>query len=193
MIPWGLGALRPEFGMEVVNVVSELVRNDPDQIACDQAERERVGERLLAQMAKQQREAYSHVFEEVYTAVCSEETGNTMVRTVKGVRSTVTEPKARWFMQLPQEQAWPLYYQVIEKKNAISISQIAQGMRAGPTESYQDLQEFAKDWRRLFNNARTFNEPNSDIIRHANELQAVFEAKLKESAGKYRVLDGEEL
>ena len=102
VILWGLGAVRPEFGREVVDLVRDIVRNDPDQVAREEAEREQAGERLLARAARQQRELYSRVFEEVYDAVCSQETGGLMVRIVKGVRTSVPEPKARLFMRLPQ-------------------------------------------------------------------------------------------
>ena len=90
-------------------------------------------------------------------------------------------------------QAWPSYYEVIKKEDAISISQIAQKMRAGPLKGYQDLRDFAADWQRLFHNVRTFNTPGSDIYRYADELQEVFKAQLKESAHRHHVLGDEEL
>ncbi|KAJ8089837.1 hypothetical protein PM082_018413 [Marasmius tenuissimus] len=75
------------------------------------------------------------------------------------------------------------------KKDAISISQIAQKYMKG----YQDLRDFTADWRRLFQNARMFNEPGSDIYQYTDELQEVYEAQLKDSAHRHRVSESEEL
>ncbi|KAL0058465.1 hypothetical protein AAF712_014851 [Marasmius tenuissimus] len=52
VIPWALGLLRPDLGNEVVNLVTELVKQDPDQLAQEVAEQEHHGERLLAMMAQ---------------------------------------------------------------------------------------------------------------------------------------------
>ncbi|KAJ3846160.1 Bromodomain-containing protein, partial [Lentinula lateritia] len=67
---------------------------------------------------------------------------------------------------------WPLYYEVI--KDPISMSHIRNLMLAGPSKGYSTLAEFVVAWRLLFSNARTFNEPNSQICKYADELEGVF-------------------
>ncbi|KAE9383070.1 hypothetical protein BT96DRAFT_743920, partial [Gymnopus androsaceus JB14] len=67
---------------------------------------------------------------------------------------------------------WPLYYEVIQ--NPISMAQIRNMMLAGPSRGYATLQEFVDAWRLLFSNARTFNEPGSQIYCAADDLEKVF-------------------
>jgi len=58
-------------------------------------------------------------------------------------------------------------------------------MLAGPSKGYATMAEFAAAWRLLFNNAHTFNEPNSLIYKYADDLEGVFEAQLAITIEKY--------
>ena len=60
-------------------------------------------------------------------------------------------------------------------------------MLAGPSRGYATLQEFVDAWRLLFSNARTFNEPGSQIYCAADDLEKVFNDQLVLTMGRYNL------
>ncbi|KAJ7663706.1 Bromodomain-containing protein, partial [Mycena polygramma] len=64
---------------------------------------------------------------------------------------------------------YPDYYELIEKP--ISMLRI-QAWAARPLH-YQTLAEYQADWHLLFDNARRYNTPGSQIYRDADLLQKV--------------------
>ncbi|KAK1223967.1 zinc finger protein [Marasmius sp. AFHP31] len=185
VIPWALGVLQPDMGDEVVNLVTELVRQDPDQVAREMAEQERHGERLLMVMAKDYREKLLKLFSKVYKSVCNVTTGSMLTKTVDGKRVRVPKLKCRMFKQLPSSLTYPAYYEQIQ--DPISLAQIGQQMRGGPTKSYPNLQTSVHDWCKMFTNARSFNMPGSEIYQYATELEETFDVQLRSSAAKYGI------
>lgn len=45
------------------------------------------------------------------------------------------------------------------------------------TSHYKTVQQYANDWRLMFNNARQYNQEGSWVVNDANELQKAFEAE----------------
>ncbi|THV04222.1 hypothetical protein K435DRAFT_637089, partial [Dendrothele bispora CBS 962.96] len=65
---------------------------------------------------------------------------------------------------------YPTYRQVIE--NPISMRNIRQLINRGPEKGFATLSQYSDAWYTMFANAKLFNEPDSQIYRDAEELEA---------------------
>ena len=66
----------------------------------------------------------------------------------------------------------PDYYDVV--KDPIDLSMIEEQVVRGGY--YITLEIFAADFKRMFNNCRTYNAPDTIYFKSANKLEEVFEA-----------------
>ncbi|VDK76623.1 unnamed protein product [Anisakis simplex] len=73
------------------------------------------------------------------------------------------------FMVLPSRHDYPQYYDVIEKPVDMNIIK----GKIDADEVYISSDELITDIKLLFNNARTFNEPGSQIYRDSSKLESV--------------------
>jgi hypothetical protein len=93
-----------------------------------------------------------------------------IVSAFTAVRESVDYSGARradLFMKLPSKTDYPDYYDVI--KQPMSLSEIAKRIESG---QYVKADEFLGDMRLMFDNARTYNDPNSLIYTDATEMEA---------------------
>uniref|UniRef100_A0A3Q2DSR5 Protein polybromo-1 n=1 Tax=Cyprinodon variegatus TaxID=28743 RepID=A0A3Q2DSR5_CYPVA len=90
-----------------------------------------------------------------------------------------TEPSGRLvselFQKLPSKMQYPDYYAVI--KEPIDLKIIAQKIQLG---NYRSVSAMAKDVDLMVKNARTYNEPGSQVFKDANTIKKVFAQKKSE-------------
>jgi hypothetical protein len=63
---------------------------------------------------------------------------------------------------LPAKQLYPDYYAIIKKPISLYIIE---------KKNYQTPEQFRDDFFMLFNNAKTYNLPNSQVYRDAQSMQ----------------------
>lgn len=78
------------------------------------------------------------------------------------------------FEEKPSRREIPHYYKVI--KQPTSINDVRKKVQKGQIPSWQ---EFAKEVRTIWSNAKEYNEPDSSIYNMADALEAYFEEKLQ--------------
>jgi hypothetical protein len=78
-------------------------------------------------------------------------------------------PISSLFMELPSRKAYPDYYNIIQQP--IDLTTIQKKIEAN---GYANWADFQADFELLVNNAKTYNEPDSDIYLDAVEIQRVF-------------------
>ncbi|VDL60867.1 unnamed protein product [Hymenolepis diminuta] len=83
------------------------------------------------------------------------------------------------FMVLPSREEYPDYYEVIQEP--IDLTIIKERME---TNNYPTHQAMVADLRLMFNNARRYNEEDSQVYRDADTLDRVVKKRLK-SLGPY--------
>ncbi|XP_060060482.1 protein polybromo-1 isoform X14 [Erinaceus europaeus] len=79
------------------------------------------------------------------------------------------------FQKLPSKVQYPDYYAII--KEPIDLKTIAQRIQSG---SYKSLHAMAKDIDLLAKNAKTYNEPGSQVFKDANSIKKIFYMKKAE-------------
>ncbi|KAI5130721.1 ATP-dependent helicase STH1/SNF2 [Nematocida parisii] len=90
------------------------------------------------------------------------------------VKSTVNGRKRiELFLELPDPDIYPDYYQIIQYP--ISVSEIRENI-----ESYESMDEFEADVKRMFKNAMIYNAENSMVYQDAEYLLHVFETLVDE-------------
>ncbi|XP_061114173.1 polybromo 1, like isoform X5 [Conger conger] len=86
---------------------------------------------------------------------------------------TYTEPSGRMvselFQKLPSKVHYPDYYAII--KEPIDLRAIAQRIQIG---YYKSVSAMAKDVDLLAKNAKTYNEPGSQVFKDANTIKKIF-------------------
>ncbi|XP_061076620.1 protein polybromo-1 isoform X1 [Conger conger] len=86
---------------------------------------------------------------------------------------TFTEPSGRLvselFQKLPSKVQYPDYYAII--KEPIDLKTIAQRIQMG---YYKSVNAMAKDIDLLVKNAKTYNEPGSQVFKDANTIKKIF-------------------
>uniref|UniRef100_A0AAY4E512 Protein polybromo-1 n=1 Tax=Denticeps clupeoides TaxID=299321 RepID=A0AAY4E512_9TELE len=84
-----------------------------------------------------------------------------------------TEPSGRLvselFQRLPSKAQYPDYYEII--KDPIDLKTIAQRIQMG---YYKNVHLMAKDIDLLAKNAKTYNEPGSQVFKDANTIKKIF-------------------
>ncbi|XP_069499275.1 protein polybromo-1 isoform X3 [Ambystoma mexicanum] len=92
---------------------------------------------------------------------------------------TATDPTGRLicdlFQKLPSKVQYPDYYAVI--KDPIDLKIIAQRIQMG---HYRNMNAMAKDVELLTKNAKTYNEPGSQVFKDANTIKKLFALKKSE-------------
>lgn len=78
------------------------------------------------------------------------------------------------FEEKPSRREIPHYYKVI--KQPTSINDVRKKVQKGQVTSWQD---FAKEVRTIWSNAKEYNEPDSSIYNMADALESYFEEKLQ--------------
>ncbi|XP_035008805.1 protein polybromo-1-like isoform X1 [Hippoglossus stenolepis] len=90
-----------------------------------------------------------------------------------------TEPTGRLvselFQKLPSKMQYPDYYAII--KEPIDLKIIAQKIQLG---QYRSVSVMAKDIDLLVKNAKTYNEPGSQVFKDANTIKKIFTQKKSE-------------
>ncbi|KAJ7448404.1 P-loop containing nucleoside triphosphate hydrolase protein [Mycena latifolia] len=166
------------FGNIVVDAIQEVVLLFPDHAreAREQEAAEREQRTLDAAAIKDLRARLLLVFDGCHEAVTSEyEAVPPSTRKTKKPK----EPRqiCKLFMQLPRRNGrFSDYYQVIGEENAVSIKNIKSYSQK--STHYDTLEEYKADWHRLFDNARKYNMPGSQICLDADYLQSIFDHKL---------------
>nr|XP_054408099.1 protein polybromo-1 isoform X40 [Pongo abelii]XP_054408100.1 protein polybromo-1 isoform X40 [Pongo abelii] len=79
------------------------------------------------------------------------------------------------FQKLPSKVQYPDYYAII--KEPIDLKTIAQRIQNG---SYKSIHAMAKDIDLLAKNAKTYNEPGSQVFKDANSIKKIFYMKKAE-------------
>ncbi|XP_004676135.2 PREDICTED: protein polybromo-1 isoform X2 [Condylura cristata] len=79
------------------------------------------------------------------------------------------------FQKLPSKVQYPDYYAII--KEPIDLKTIAQRIQNG---SYKSIHAMAKDIDLLAKNAKTYNEPGSQVFKDANSIKKIFYMKKSE-------------
>ncbi|ROL50781.1 Protein polybromo-1 [Anabarilius grahami] len=79
------------------------------------------------------------------------------------------------FQKLPSKLHYPDYYAVI--KEPIDLRTVAQRIQAG---HYKSISAMAKDIDLLTKNAKTYNEPGSQVFKDANTIKKVFSQRKTE-------------
>jgi ATP-dependent helicase STH1/SNF2 len=79
------------------------------------------------------------------------------------------------FVQLPSKRDYPDYYTIITEPMACDTIQ-----KRINNKAYQSIEEFARDFKQMFANARIYNEEGSWVVTDANELEKAFDMKYEE-------------
>ncbi|KAJ2599291.1 ATP-dependent DNA helicase Snf21 [Coemansia sp. RSA 1721] len=83
------------------------------------------------------------------------------------------------FLELPSRRDYPDYYVII--RQPIAMKNIRRNAKA---HKYVRVADFHRDWKLMFNNARTYNEEGSMVYEDACQLQRALEDKLNELTGE---------
>lgn len=81
------------------------------------------------------------------------------------------------FRRIPNKNHLPDYHEII--KNPIAISTLKQKIQ---TKKYNAVSEFLHDFAQIIHNAQVYNRPNSQPVKDAFTLKAVFEQELRNLA-----------
>ncbi|XP_076125032.1 polybromo 1, like isoform X1 [Alosa pseudoharengus] len=98
-----------------------------------------------------------------------------LYQVIRGARNTQGQLLAEPFLQLPSRREYPDYYQQI--KQPISLQQIREKMKNG---EYEGVEQMDLDLNLMFENAKRYNVPNSNIYKRAHRLQQILQMKKRE-------------
>lgn len=88
---------------------------------------------------------------------------------LKGLRKfkdSTGQLKVRHFERLPDKAMYPDYFMEIREPMAIDLIK-----RKSKRKKYQSVDHFMRDVNLMFNNAKSYNQPNSQIFMDAQDLQ----------------------
>ncbi|KAJ1725303.1 ATP-dependent DNA helicase Snf21 [Coemansia erecta] len=83
------------------------------------------------------------------------------------------------FLELPSRRDYPDYYVII--RQPIAMKNIRRNVKG---HKYANVADFHRDWKLMFNNARTYNEEGSMVYNDACQMQRALEDKLNELTGE---------
>lgn len=112
-----------------------------------------------------------------------------VMKGIRKLKDPQSQPKVRHFERLPDKGVYPDYYMEIKEPIAIDLIK-----RKSKRKKYQSVDHFMKDMNLMFNNAKAYNQPESQIYKDAVDLQvesrklAEFEKKKPDS--EYLMEDG---
>ncbi|XP_062400614.1 polybromo 1, like isoform X3 [Sardina pilchardus] len=98
-----------------------------------------------------------------------------LYQAIRGARNTQGQLLAEPFQQLPSRREYPDYYQQI--KQPVSLQQIREKMKNG---EYEAVEQMDVDLNLMFENAKRYNVPNSNIYKRAHRLQQLLQMKKRE-------------
>ncbi|KAG8864316.1 hypothetical protein FRB96_006137 [Tulasnella sp. 330] len=101
-------------------------------------------------------------------------------RVITNLTDDTGRKRCELFKELPSRMDYADYYELIS--NPIAISTIRK--RAMSNNYYKSIEQYAQEWRTLFDNARKYNQEGSWVYIDANEMQEVFEATFRSEATK---------
>lgn len=111
---------------------------------------------------------------------------------LKGIRKLKdpgSQLKVRHFERLPDKGTYPDYYMEIKEPVAIDLIK-----RKSKRKKYQSVDHFMRDMNLMFNNAKAYNQPESQIYRDAVDLQVesrkLAELEKKKPDSEYLMEDG---
>ncbi|XP_062400616.1 polybromo 1, like isoform X4 [Sardina pilchardus] len=93
-----------------------------------------------------------------------------LYQAIRGARNTQGQLLAEPFQQLPSRREYPDYYQQI--KQPVSLQQIREKMKNG---EYEAVEQMDVDLNLMFENAKRYNVPNSNIYKRAHRLQQLLQ------------------
>ncbi|KAJ2021899.1 ATP-dependent DNA helicase Snf21 [Coemansia sp. S610] len=101
----------------------------------------------------------------------------------KAVEACVEEEYERrrcdLFLDLPSRRDYPDYYVII--RHPIAMKTIRRNVKAG---KYASISDFHRDWKLMFDNARTYNEEGSMVYDDACEMQRALEETMSRLTGE---------
>ncbi|KAJ2754990.1 ATP-dependent DNA helicase Snf21 [Coemansia pectinata] len=83
------------------------------------------------------------------------------------------------FLDLPSRRDYPDYYVII--RHPIAMKAIRRNVKAG---KYASISDFHRDWKLMFDNARTYNEEGSMVYEDACEMQRALEETMSRLTGE---------
>ncbi|CAA19283.1 RSC complex bromodomain subunit Rsc1 [Schizosaccharomyces pombe] len=83
------------------------------------------------------------------------------------------------FERLPDPRMFPEYYQAIEQPMALEVIQ-----KKLSKHRYETIEQFVDDFNLMFDNAKSFNDPSSQVYRDADFLKNYLADVLRLEAGK---------
>ncbi|XP_052425229.1 protein polybromo-1 isoform X1 [Carassius gibelio] len=98
-----------------------------------------------------------------------------MYEAVRGCRNNQGQLLAEPFFQLPSRKDYPDYFQQIN--HPISLQQIRSKMK---NSEYESVEQIDTDLNLMFENAKRYNVPNSQIYKRVMKLQHILQMKRKE-------------
>ncbi|XP_062842241.1 protein polybromo-1 isoform X2 [Trichomycterus rosablanca] len=98
-----------------------------------------------------------------------------MYEAIRGGRNSQGQLIAEPFLQLPPRKDYPDYYQQISQP--ISLQQIREKLK---NNEYESTEQMEADLNLMFENAKRYNVPNSNIYKRALKLQHILQLKKKE-------------
>uniref|UniRef100_A0A673GW71 Protein polybromo-1 n=1 Tax=Sinocyclocheilus rhinocerous TaxID=307959 RepID=A0A673GW71_9TELE len=98
-----------------------------------------------------------------------------MYEAVRGCRNNQGQLLAEPFFQLPSRKDYPDYFQQIS--HPISLQQIRSRMK---NNEYESVEQIDTDLNLMFENAKRYNVPNSQIYKRVLKLQHILQMKRKE-------------
>ncbi|TCD61184.1 hypothetical protein EIP91_008809 [Steccherinum ochraceum] len=139
-------------GMKSMSVTPSI--NDDDEDDRDAKRRKVKG----GDLTPATRDKMKKAFNECYKAVlnCADEHGR---------------KRCDLFREVPDKREYPDYYQLIKQPIALATLR----KRIG-SNYYKSVTDFEKDWRLMFNNARTYNQEGSWVYVDAEEMEKVFDS-----------------
>lgn len=78
------------------------------------------------------------------------------------------------FWRLPSRHVYPDYYKEIKKP--VSLAQVKKRIKSGV---YKDISDMIADMNQMFENAKRYNQEDSQLYKDANKLQKIMLAKAK--------------
>ncbi|KAJ2082487.1 ATP-dependent DNA helicase Snf21, partial [Coemansia sp. S100] len=101
----------------------------------------------------------------------------------KAVEACVDEEYERrrcdLFLDLPSRRNYPDYYVII--RQPIAMKTIRRNVKAG---KYASVSDFHRDWKLMFDNARTYNEEGSMVYTDACVMQRALEETMSRLTGE---------
>lgn len=112
-----------------------------------------------------------------------------VLKGIRKLKDPSSQLKVRHFERLPDKGTYPDYYMEIKEPVAIDLIK-----RKSKRKKYQSVDHFMRDMNLMFNNAKAYNQPESQIYRDAVDLQVesrkLAELEKKKPDSEYLMEDG---